>query len=268
MNQEVFHFLSNIFNQGEEGVCIRKNDKVSNNTFTLIEPLLAKLISYDCPDSYAKVDDKVLIIEHFEFDSSSRDRKGSKSRKETARIDRQIKSIHEHIQPEDGIVTTVETINQDPSYTNYKNNLKNVFCSHYDKIEDYKRNLREIGIIDNSTFVIVAFIIEDTTPAGNYYKDQHDSVEELNLLNTQFFKKLLKKSSQLNIVFCHSRSITFFLDLAALKKVRPLSDKFIEKHFFIFPKPKTIHVCSAIPSNFSIKKEGESNVHRTIRPKS
>ena len=51
-------------------------------TFDELGDVLHNLNSFESPDMYSVLEDKVIILEHFEFDSSKHSRKGMKGKQE------------------------------------------------------------------------------------------------------------------------------------------------------------------------------------------
>lgn len=101
-------------------------------------------------------------MEHFQFDASSSNRRGSMDKRKLAERNRDFdRIIRNRDIEEDPVVTTVSV---DCIYTlnNYLKNLKIVFNNHYAKIELYKQNLVNKGIVKHVDNVIVCFFIVDT----------------------------------------------------------------------------------------------------------
>ena len=127
--------------------------KSSFSDLKKLVPFIQQFVDFDNPDGYSKIDNTILIMEHFQFDATKNSvKKGSTSQREYARIDRENKKK--------------DVMHCEINYENYKNNLLKTFDEHYKKIENYKKNLiKELNLKCNSVFK-VAFFIEDTTPLG------------------------------------------------------------------------------------------------------
>ncbi len=128
-----------------------------------------KLVSYfnsgintfDRPDGFCKYNNNVLIIEHFEFDSSYKNKKGSTNRQELFRTS--------NIKPnkEEKIQIYRDKIKCNYTIENYIHNAIFNLNAHYSKIKSYKTNLINEKIITNNCDVNILFCIEDTTILGN-----------------------------------------------------------------------------------------------------
>jgi len=98
---------------------------------------LHQLKSFDRPDMYAILKDKIIIIEHFEFDASVCSRKGMKGIKEERLLDHRIFSIpignEFHVGKGDYPI----------SLANWQANFDMTFDSHYNKIPAYKETKGE-----------------------------------------------------------------------------------------------------------------------------
>ena len=136
----------------------------------------------DAPDMILKMDNKVIIIEHFEFDSYHVGRKGSQGRQEMARIQRNEGSIEA---TKDGVLFSDE-IKRKSSFRDLISNLCRNFKEHYNRIPKYKENLREYGLIGDSTQVKVMFLVEDVSPLGSMVLDDNKQRPIIVLLYREF----------------------------------------------------------------------------------
>jgi len=153
------------------------------------------ILTYDHPDGFCKYEDNVLIIEHFEFDSSCTNKKGSKNRQEIFRT-----SNYEP-QKDTGIEIFRDEIKCDYTIENYVDNLIKNFNKHYDEIEKYKKDLEKKQIITKNTNVETLFCIEDATALGNM-----DSAtgEPLIPLMCKEFIDIIKKCPKLDYIITGS----------------------------------------------------------------
>ena len=173
-----------------------------------------KLIG-DAPDMLICKNDETLIIEHFEFDSYRVTQKGSQNRREQSRIDR----LEEKLVPTESGICFHDKIHGHSSYENYIRNLCRNFEEHFRRIDTYKENLRDYGLIDDTKAVKVLFFIEDTSPLGSMVVDQsvdRPSVRPICLGQCQEFLSLLNNSPAVNYFLACSLagqdSIVWFID--------------------------------------------------------
>lgn len=162
----------------------------------------------DAPDLLIKYENDALIVEHFEFDSYHvRRKKGSLGKREISRIDK----IGDSIQPTEEGAFFHDQINADTSYSDYLQNVTNVFCKHYNHILMYKENLLKDGLINATTSVKVMFLIEDTTTLGAMALDKKADIHHIFLSHCKPFLDLLKASPDVNyILACSSTSNRYF----------------------------------------------------------
>ena len=156
-------------------------------------------ISRDAPDMVCLNGATALIIEHFEFDCYRAGKKGSKNKQEQARISKQGESLEI---PEDGLVYT-DTIHGKSSYEDYIKNLTVNFNSHYKKIEAYKQNLLNDGLITPETNIKVSFLIEDVSPLPCTYKERMNesmNMKPIELAHSPEFLALFENSPELDYV--------------------------------------------------------------------
>lgn len=104
-------------------------------------------------------------------------------------------------------------------YGQYIKNVETIFDKHYAKIESYKKNLLEKGVIDSSTPLKIAFLIEDVSPLGTISYDdkgQHPIVLAL----SKEFLKLMRKSPLVDyVITCSSAGTNKFIWLISKKSL-------------------------------------------------
>ncbi len=163
---------------------------------------LRKLVPFDHPDAYAVFNDEVLIFEHFEFDSSTNNKKGSQQRRSESYDNKEYEKV---VSTEEGTIHH-GVLTADYSIKNYISNLKTVFCKHYNEIPAYKKTLQEKGIISDATKISTLFFIEDTTILGNIFetKENESGWMPVILPLCDFFIELFEESIDLDIVMCAS----------------------------------------------------------------
>lgn len=205
---------------------------------------------FDHPDSfyYDKQNKILYIFEHFEFDCSSSNKKGSTLRRNYAEVVRKEKKIFDS--SEDAIY--VESIlkqgnagnntfyigaNGDKYRDNYINNFTSSFQKHCSQIEGYKNDcIKKLGVVPEK--YIITFVCEDITLYGTYYLDNKCNMgNPVNPLVTKQFMKLLQNSNVDYLIY-KSESIPKFIILS--KKF--ITDEIIEtaldlkdKAFYIIP---------------------------------
>jgi len=157
----------------------------------------------DEPDMLIIKDNTALITEHFEFDCYHvRNKKGSQSRREQFRIHTHLDNI-----PLTNSGVIHDQINGTPSYINYVQNVSRGFNKHYTKINNYKTNLKNYGLINNNTQVKVMFFIEDTSPLGSLAVERCGPESKANpiiLAKCQEFLVQLRNSPEVHYVLACS----------------------------------------------------------------
>ena len=132
-------------------------------------------ISCDAPDFYYLTDKTCYIFEHFEFDASQMSKnKGSFYKRQENEAFKQIdiktkerllsKKASQDSVTSYGAFTTPIKSNYNKEF--WKINFISTFNKHYDKVEQYKNNLVDKGIINNKTKIKNVFVIEDVTELG------------------------------------------------------------------------------------------------------
>lgn len=128
---------------------------------------------FEKPDIIIPIGEKLLAIEHFEFDASSVTKKGSIDKRELATRNRKFDKL---IQEQDSFENPlIANGTSDCVYTseNYIKNFKASFASHYEKIADYKKHLVNEKKAKSISDIIMCFFVVDTTPLGCYYMEDN-----------------------------------------------------------------------------------------------
>lgn len=167
---------------------------------------------YESPDMYIVYEDEIWIIEHFEFDCYKRTRKGSSCRVEHSRIDREMDRI---IPTEEG-TTYHDAINANSSYENYIKNVKMYFEAHYKKVAQYKTNLINHNIAKEGMKFNVMFLIDDISPLGTSYVDEHSVWTVIDLAHSKEFLNIMNSSPDVDCVLatscCSQEKFIWFID--------------------------------------------------------
>lgn len=126
---------------------------------------------FEKPDIIIPIGDKVLAIEHFEFDASSVTKKGSIDKRELATRNRKFDKLIQEQESFENPLITHGTSDCVYSAENYIKNFKANFSCHYGKIADYKTHLVYEKKVKSVSDIIMCFFVVDTTPLGCYYME-------------------------------------------------------------------------------------------------
>gem|GEM_PF-4617307 len=119
------------------------------------------------PDIIYEGEKYVVGIEHFEFDASKRNKKGSQLRKEEAIAESKInKIIRSHATNERHYKINVD-MNVSFTLQNYITSLLGVFRQHSENVKKYRNSMSEYY---PQKEILLAFYIENVTRTGNYIK--------------------------------------------------------------------------------------------------
>ena len=191
----------NVFN---EFVCVNadirslKSDEMHQYVAELL--VYGECTSFEAPDLYVKNDNTICIVEHFAFDGSETNRKGSRSQRERARI--QCAAEKTFAKNE---LCHVDSIEGESSYENYVQNALRGFRAHYEKIAAYKGNLEKAGVITPETNIKVFFLVEDVSPLPLLYKaaETRQLVQPVTLAYSKEFLNVLAESPDLDgVILC------------------------------------------------------------------
>lgn len=210
-----------------------------------------RTIPGDAPDLVIIKDNIAVIIEHFEFDSFRVTRKGSTSRTEQARIEREQRLIP--ATPE-GVVYH-SRIQAPCSYSDYIANVRRSFSEHYGRISTYKKNLTERGTISEEMIIKTLFLIDDVSPIGSIafdYRSQKAQTVPVILAQSPEFLQLLSDSDDLDYVLCCSSAgsddYIWFIDLAELPAYVEKQCDYANMHF-LSSNPSVVIAKISIPNS-------------------
>ena len=120
-----------------------KNNLILNYGFNYLTKNELNYILYNlkpfndkAPDMYSVTQDKLVLLEHFEFDASYANRKGMSGKREEKALEERLKNnqtINELV---------LDKANYDISFENWQKNFEKAFQHHYEKIDTYIKNVR------------------------------------------------------------------------------------------------------------------------------
>lgn len=126
------------------------------------------IVPYESPDAYVKVDNQILIMEHFAIDGfDTFPDGGSKFQRYRVEATRKFEAIPA---TDSGVHLTTK-IGVPNSYTGFLKNCQDKFNHHYERIECYKDHLKTDGIADNDTSFTVFFLMDEVSPLGTLTHD-------------------------------------------------------------------------------------------------
>lgn len=141
----------------------------------------------DGPDGYYLAEKNgIAIIEHFEFDASKKNTKGSEYKKQ----------VGEMLNKGLGYAR----LTHHESKNNYYHNAMDILKAHYEKIPLYFNNLIKEGIFIIGMKTNVIFIIEDVIPLPCFVKTL-SGFEPINLFKIKEFLDEFNKMPLLNTIF-------------------------------------------------------------------
>ena len=180
---------------------------------------------YERPDILSIFGNKIVGIEHFEFDSYKSDRKGSDFRIKHNILEKGFqKEINEKLKESDS-VTVRGRIESTCSLDNYFMNFKKNFEEHYKKIDSYIKHIEED--YGNNKEISICFFAEDVTPLGNYFMDRKKSMNPwlLNPLYSDEIIDLLKKSPKVKYLITGAYAMKEY-KLTIIKNTKDVLDRF------------------------------------------
>lgn len=233
------------------------------NSFDSILNALIQCKNFERPDGYFFDEETatLYIFEHFSFDCSETNDKGSKLRKNISKVNKdiesEIKNSEQNYSSTKAIVqgygvkngnTTTFYMGKDGDKfrDNYIKNFRSQFEKHSMKVQEYINYCtQEIKATPNKIKTI--FVIEDVTMGGTYYKHLNDMGEPVNLLTTKQFIEVFA-NSKVDYVFF---GMLQYNDLTVCDRsiTNDNLSKYIDlynKEFFVFPMMPQITVAKKL----------------------
>lgn len=158
--------------------------------------MLNSLQSFEHPDMYAKINNTVYILEHFEFDSSKESRKGMHGIASEKALTRKFDNLIRNNRTEN--ISSFEKISYVGSFQDYQKNFEKHFTHHYGQIPNYKADLQKAGVLCKEDQVKIGFWIENLYPP--LYDKNNRFQRELYYFDTKQFSEFLKKSTDVDFV--------------------------------------------------------------------
>lgn len=160
-----------------------------------------KLVLFEKPDMVLPIGDKVMMIEHLQFDASKfKKGKGDFDKKLRSQRNEDFDTSISKTDFSEGPLVVTEEAGCNYKAKYYMNNLERVFNEHLLKIESYKNRLIEHNFVEDEQSIVTAFLIIDTTPLGNYR--MVDRVPEtFTIFQLNKFNEMLGNAKSLDYVF-------------------------------------------------------------------
>lgn len=139
-----------------------------------VNKLFQNMGIYERPDILSMYDNKIVAIEHFEFDSYKNTRKGSNFKIQGNIIEKRMQNKIDKDLKKEKEIWVHDEIENTSSLQYYYNNFKKVLLTHIDNILEYKEHI--INDFGDKKDIEFWFFVEDVTPLGSYaYKreDEH-----------------------------------------------------------------------------------------------
>lgn len=165
----------------------------------LFDKVIKNVGKYEKPDILSIFDNKIIGIEHFEFDSFKKKRKGSDFKIKDNYKEKNIqKQIDEELLKKDSVIVHGH-IESTATLKNYFNNFRKIFASHYDKIDSYFEHIK-VDFDCSNKEVIMCFFADDVSPLGSYFLDENRDINLLNPLYSDDIVDMLNNSPKVKFL--------------------------------------------------------------------
>lgn len=187
-NRDFDSILKCLSNNSNGITCMREDEKFLKSLvslFSAIKPTNKR------PDAIAENGTTLLLLEHFQFDNSRLNKKGSLQNQTAAKTDRELNNLL--TDKEFAIVN--ESVEKCGLY--YIENFQKQFDSHVKNIDSYKLEIQEESKKKYDKY-LMGFIIEDSSPLGSVYFD--GGLKCVDLVYSKEFLDVFEQTPQLDFV--------------------------------------------------------------------
>ena len=251
---ELESIISKYFSKDNEAITYSNIDEIELNK------MIQHMGGYERPDILSIYDNKIVAIEHFEFDSYKNTRKGSNYKIQDSIIDQKMqKKINSDLVVEKEIYLHDE-IKNNSSLNQYYNNFKKVLTSHIDNIQEYRNHI--VDDFGNDKDIEFWFFAEDVSPLGSYYYRKNNINPSLLLPFSKENINILRQHKEIKgIIFGiyamkEYKLVIMYNDDETLDKIE--KDEYFkvkDSEFFSF-NPQTTAFATLIPND---KVEADNN---------
>ncbi len=201
------------------------------------------IVEFERPDIQIKLSSKMLLLEHFEFNSSKLIRGSSLEHKKIAELDRELDKMSLSNKGEPIVIS--KELENEASTKSYIDNLLRNSNKHIEKYDDYIKNFNEVTNNKYVDKIEFGFVIENTSSL--YDAIIRDGIKTLILpFNIKEFLEFLKNNDKIKHVFSLSRTpdsyvIYYFYNSensinALIESIELITDK----DELLFPNPQAI----------------------------
>lgn len=188
-NNRDFDSVLKCLSNNRDGIeCLREDEKFLESLvslFSAIKPTKKR------PDAIAENGTTLLLLEHFQFDNSRLNKKGTLQNQTAAKTDRELNNLL--TDKEFAIVN--ESVEKCGLY--YIENFQKQFDSHVKNIDSYKLEIQEESKKKYDKY-LMGFIIEDSSPLGSVYFD--GGLKCVDLVYSKEFLDVFEQTPQLDFV--------------------------------------------------------------------
>lgn len=194
----------------------------------LFDKVIKNMSQYERPDILSIFDNKVVGIEHFEFDSFKNNKKGSDFKVRDFKIKKRFdETMKEELEQKESIIIH-DKINGESSAKNYFKNFIKVFQNHYQNIEDYLKHIQ--GDFECSDKEIhICFFAEDVSPLGSNFTDEECNIYLLLPMYSDEVIELLNNSPKVEYLIVGTYAINEY-KMVIIENKKEVLERFKAEH--------------------------------------
>ena len=217
-----------------------------------VNNIFINMKQYERPDILSIYDNKIVAIEHFEFDSYRNNKKGSNYKIQENVIESKMQTAIKSKLKDKGELILHDQIKNTSSLNQYYTNFKKILLSHIENISEYKEHI--IQDFGDKKKIEFWFFAEDVTPLGNYYYKRKNDSPSLLLPFSRDIIKILKLHNEIRgLIFGiyamnEYKLVLMYNDYNTLKQIEENEYFQVDESEFMSFNPQTTGFALLIPN--------------------
>jgi len=194
----------------------------------LFDKVIKNIGKYERPDILSIFDNKVVGIEHFEFDSFKNNKKGSNFKVQDFKIKKNFdETLKEELKQKESVIVHGK-IEGESSAKNYFKNFIKVFQSHYQNIEEYLEHIQSDFDCSNKE-IHICFFAEDVSPLGSNFTDEECNIHLLLPIYSDEVIELLNNSPKVEYLIIGTYAMNEY-KMVIIENKKEVLERFKSEH--------------------------------------
>ena len=194
----------------------------------VFDKVIKNIGKYERPDILSIFDNKIVAIEHFEFDRFKNNKKGSDFKVQDFKIKKRFdEAMKEELKQKESVIVH-DKIEGESSAKNYFKNFIKVFQSHYQNIEDYLEHIQSDFDCSNEE-IHICFFAEDVSPLGSNFTDAECNIHLLLPIYSDKVIELLNNSPKVEYLIVGTYAMSEY-KMVIIENKKEVLERFKAEH--------------------------------------